>query len=108
MKSTQSQIRAIQESIQKLSSDNSDDGLLSNLKQNVVGLSHFKDKISHYVETLNGLVNDFLTLLALFAFNTVFIPILFLYLGTKGFKLIWQIKPSGLVERAREKVKNEF
>ncbi|SBS31925.1 hypothetical protein MSP8886_02282 [Marinomonas spartinae] len=103
MKTTQRQIRAIQESIQKLSSDNSNDGLLSNLKQNVVGLSHFKDKISHYVETLNGLVNDFLTLLALFAFNTVFIPILFLYLGTKGFKLIWQIKPSGLVERAREK-----
>ncbi|SBS35676.1 hypothetical protein MSP8887_02440 [Marinomonas spartinae] len=108
MKTTQRQIRAIQESIQKLSSDNSNDGLLSNLKQNVVGLSHFKDKISHYVETLNGLVNDFLTLLALFAFNTVFIPILFLYLGSKGFKLIWQIKPSGLVERAREKVKSEF
>jgi hypothetical protein len=60
------------------------------------------------VETLNGLVNDFLTLLALFAFNTVLIPVLFLYLGAKGFKLVWQIKPSDLITRAKQGVKESL
>lgn len=110
MKATQSKIRSLRESINNIekSLTSDDDGLLTSLKENVFGLSHFKDKISHYVETLNGLVNDFLTLLALFAFNTVFIPILFLYLGSKGFKLIWQIKPSGLIERAKQGVKDSL
>ncbi|MCW4630927.1 hypothetical protein [Marinomonas rhodophyticola] len=72
------------------------------MKQSAFGLNHFKDKVSEYVGTLNGLVNDFLTLLALFAFNTVLIPILFLYLGAKGFKLVWQMKPSDLVERTKK------
>ncbi|MGO2355999.1 MAG: hypothetical protein ACTH58_14855 [Marinomonas foliarum] len=109
IKMSKSKIEALQQSIDGL--DNvtlEDQGFFASIKQSTFGLSHFKDKISEYVEMLNGLVNDFLTLLALFAFNTVLIPVLFLYLGAKGFKLVWQIKPSDLVERAKKSVKESF
>ena len=109
LKATKDKIETLQQSIENL--DNltlEDPGFFSSIKQSAFGLGHFKDKISYYVETLNGLVNDFLTLLALFAFNTVLIPVLFLYLGSKGFKLIWQIKPSDLIERAKQGVKDSL
>jgi hypothetical protein len=109
IKVLQNKIDTLQQSIDDL--DNltvEDQSFFSSIKQSAFGLGHFKDKISHYVETLNGLVNDFLTLLALFAFNTVLIPVLFLYLGAKGFKLVWQIKPSDLMERAKQGVKESL
>jgi hypothetical protein len=109
IKASQHKIGALQQSIDDL--DNltvEDQSFFSSIKQSAFGLGHFKDKISHYVETLNGLVNDFLTLLALFAFNTVLIPVLFLYLGAKGFKLVWQIKPSDLIARAKKSVKESL
>jgi hypothetical protein len=109
IKASQNKIDVLQQSIDDL--DNltvEDQSFFSSIKQSAFGLGHFKDKISHYVETLNGLVNDFLTLLALFAFNTVLIPVLFLYLGAKGFKLVWQIKPSDLITRAKKSVKESL
>lgn len=109
IKTSQNKINALQRSIADLGNLTLEDqGFFSSIKQSTFGLSHFKDKISEYVETLNGLVNDFLTLLALFAFNTVLIPVLFLYLGAKGFKLIWQMKPSDLIERAKKSVKESL
>lgn len=109
IKMSKSKIEALQQSIDDLGNLTLEDqGFFASIKQSTFGLSHFKDKISEYVETLNGLVNDFLTLLALFAFNTVLIPVLFLYLGAKGFKLVWQIKPSDLVERAKKGVQESL
>jgi hypothetical protein len=109
IKMSKSKIEALQQSIDDLGNLTLEDqGFFSSIKQSTFGLSHFKDKISEYVETLNGLVNDFLTLLALFAFNTVLIPVLFLYLGAKGFKLVWQIKPSDLMARAKKGVKESL
>ena len=109
IKTSQNKINTLQQSIADLGNLTLEDhGFFASIKQSTFGLSHFKDKISEYVETLNGLVNDFLTLLALFAFNTVLIPVLFLYLGAKGFKLIWQMKPSDLMERAKKSVKESL
>jgi hypothetical protein len=109
IKMSKSKIEALQQSIDDLGNLTLEDqGFFSSIKQSTFGLSHFKDKISEYVETLNGLVNDFLTLLALFAFNTVLIPVLFLYLGAKGFKLVWQMKPSDLIARAKKGVKESL
>ncbi|GGN22616.1 MULTISPECIES: hypothetical protein [Marinomonas] len=109
IKTSQNKINALQQSITDLGNLTLEDqGFFSSIKQSAFGLSHFKDKISEYVGTLNDLVNDFLTLLALFAFNTVFIPVLFLYLGAKGFTLIWQMKPSDLIERAKKSVKESL
>lgn len=109
IKMSKSKIEALQQSIDDLGNLTLEDqGFFASIKQSTFGLSHFKDKISEYVETLNGLVNDFLTLLALFAFNTVLIPVLFLYLGAKGFKLVWQIKPSDLMARAKKGVKESL
>jgi hypothetical protein len=107
VKASQGKINTLRASINDLENlALEEQSFFSAIKQSTFGLSHFKDKISGYVETLNGLVNDFLMLLALFAFNTVLIPILFLYLGAKGFRLIWHIKPSGLLERAKKGMKN--
>ncbi|QUX92985.1 hypothetical protein CYL31_16945 [Marinomonas sp. A3A] len=109
IKMSKSKIEALQQSIDDLGNLTLEDqGFFASIKQSTFGLSHFKDKISEYVETLNGLVNDFLTLLALFAFNTVLIPVLFLYLGAKGFKLVWQMKPSDLIARAKKGVKESL
>lgn len=109
IKISQNKVETLRQSINDLGNITLEDqGFFSSLKPNPFGLSNFKDKISEYVETLNGLVNDFLTLLALFAFNTVLIPVLFLYLGAKGFKLIWQIKPSDLIEQAKNGVKESL
>ncbi|MBU2238918.1 MAG: hypothetical protein KJ868_13000 [Gammaproteobacteria bacterium] len=109
IKTSQNKINALQQSIADLGNLTLEDqGFFASIKQSTFGLSHFKDKISEYVETLNGLVNDFLILLALFAFNTVLIPVLFLYLGAKGFKLVWQMKPSDLIERAKQGVKESL
>ncbi|WP_369919556.1 hypothetical protein AB8E32_12075 [Marinomonas polaris] len=109
IKTSTNKINALQQSIDDLGNFTIEDqGFFASIKQSTFGLSHFKDKISEYVETLNGLVNDFLTLLALFAFNTVLIPVLFLYLGAKGFKLVWQMKPSDLIERAKQGVKESL
>ena len=106
---SKSKIKALQQSIADLGNLTLEDqGFFASIKQSTFGLSHFKDKISEYVKTLNGLVNDFLTLLALFAFNTVLIPVLFLYLGAKGFKLVWNMKPSALIEQAKKDVKESF
>tara|TARA_R110001606_G_scaffold274031_1_gene422564 strand:+ start:7417 stop:8589 length:1173 start_codon:yes stop_codon:yes gene_type:complete len=109
IKTSQDKINVLQQEIDDLGNLTLEDqGFFASIKQSTFGLSHFKDKISKYVETLNGLVNDFLTLLALFAFNTVLIPVLFLYLGAKGFKLVWQMKPSDLIERAKQGVKESL
>ncbi|SHG04482.1 hypothetical protein SAMN02745753_03135 [Marinomonas polaris DSM 16579] len=109
IKTSKNKINALQQSIDDLGNLTLEDqGFFASIKQSTFGLSHFKDKISEYVGTLNGLVNDFLTLLALFAFNTVLIPVLFLYLGAKGFKLVWQMKPSDLIERAKQGVKESL
>lgn len=109
IKTSQDKINVLQQEIDDLGNLTLEDqGFFSSIKQSTFGLSHFKDKISEYVGTLNGLVNDFLTLLALFAFNTVLIPVLFLYLGAKGFKLVWQMKPSDLIERAKQGVKESL
>ncbi|MGO2236222.1 hypothetical protein B6N13_10625 [Marinomonas sp. UCMA 3892] len=109
IKTSQDKINVLQQEIDDLGNLSLEDqGFFSSIKQSTFGLSHFKDKISEYVGTLNGLVNDFLTLLALFAFNTVLIPVLFLYLGAKGFKLVWQMKPSDLIERAKQGVKESL
>lgn len=109
IKTSQDKINVLQQEIDDLGNLTLEDqGFFSSIKQSTFGLSHFKDKISEYVGTLNGLVNDFLTLLALFAFNTVLIPVLFLYLGVKGFKLVWQMKPSDLIERAKQGVKESL
>lgn len=109
IKTSQNKINVLQQEIDDLGNLTLEDqGFFSSIKQSTFGLSHFKDKISEYVGTLNGLVNDFLTLLALFAFNTVLIPVLFLYLGAKGFKLVWQMKPSDLIERAKQGVKESL
>ncbi|MGO2513381.1 coiled-coil domain-containing protein [Marinomonas polaris] len=109
IKTSKNKINALQQSIDDLGNLTLEDqGFFASIKQSTFGLSHFKDKISEYVGTLNGLVNDFLTLLALFAFNTVLIPVLFLYLGAKGFKLVWQMKPSDLIERAKQGVKKSL
>ncbi|MBU2320194.1 MAG: hypothetical protein KJ609_16700, partial [Gammaproteobacteria bacterium] len=76
IKTSKNKINALQQSIDDLGNLTLEDqGFFASIKQGTFGLSHFKDKISEYVETLNGLVNDFLTLLALFAFNTVLIPV---------------------------------
>jgi hypothetical protein len=109
IKTSQDKINVLQQEIDDLGNLTLEDqGFFASIKQSTFGLSHFKDKISEYVGTLNGLVNDFLTLLALFAFNTVLIPVLFLYLGAKGFKLVWQMKPSDLIERAKQGVKESL
>lgn len=109
IKTSQNKINVLQQEIDDLGNLTLEDqGFFASIKQSTFGLSHFKDKISEYVGTLNGLVNDFLTLLALFAFNTVLIPVLFLYLGAKGFKLVWQMKPSDLIERAKQGVKESL
>ena len=109
IKASKNKMNALQQSIDDLGKLTLEEqGFFSSIKQSTFGLSHFKEKISEYVETLNGLVNDFLTLLALFAFNTVLIPVLFLYLGAKGFKLVWQMKPSDLIERAKQGVKESL
>ncbi|PYF79220.1 hypothetical protein DFP75_10950 [Marinomonas alcarazii] len=109
IKISQNKVETLRQSINDLGNITLEDqGFFSSLKPNPFGLSNFKDKISEYVETLNGLVNDFLTLLALFAFNTVLIPVLFLYLGAKGFKLVWQMKPSDLIARAKKGVKDNL
>ena len=109
IKATQNKIQDLEQSIAGLGQVTIEDqGFFSGMKSSSFGLTHFKDKISEYVTTLNGLVNDFLTLLALFAFNTVLIPVLFLYLGAKGFKLVWQMKPSDLIERAKQGIKQNL
>ena len=109
IKTSKSKIKALQQSIADPGNLTLEDqGFFASIKQSTFGLSHFKDKISEYVKTLNGLVNDFLTLLAFFAFNTVLIPVLFLYLGAKGFKLVWNMKPSALIEQAKKDVKESF
>ena len=109
IKATQHKIQDLEQSIAGLGQVTIEDqGFFSGMKSSSFGLTHFKDKISEYVTTLNGLVNDFLTLLALFAFNTVLIPVLFLYLGAKGFKLVWQMKPSDLIERAKQGIKQNL
>ena len=109
IKATQHKIQDLEQSIAGLGQVTIEDqGFFSGMKSSSFGLTHFKDKISEYVTTLNGLVNDFLTLLALFAFNTVLIPLLFLYLGAKGFKLVWQMKPSDLIERAKQGIKQNL
>lgn len=109
IQASQIKISMLQASIDDLENlDSEEQSFFASMKQSAFGLNHFKDKVSEYVGTLNGLVNDFLTLLALFAFNTVLIPILFLYLGAKGFKLVWQMKPSDLVERTKKNVKDSL
>ncbi|WP_409419025.1 hypothetical protein AB8616_20955 [Marinomonas sp. RS-M-Aa-14] len=109
IQASQIKISMLQASIDDLENlDSEEQSFFASMKQSAFGLNHFKDKVSEYVGTLNGLVNDFLTLLALFAFNTVLIPILFLYLGAKGFKLVWQMKPSDLVERTKKSVKDSL
>jgi hypothetical protein len=109
IQASQIKISTLQASIDDLENLAAEEqSFFASIKQSAFGLTHFKDKVSEYVGTLNGLVNDFLTLLALFAFNTVFIPVLFLYLGAKGFTLIWQMKPSDLIERAKKRVKESL
>lgn len=77
-------------------------------------LSGVRDQISTLRDTvrferikqiLNGLVDSILTLMAIFIFKTLIIPLVFLLIFLRGFKYIWNIDPRTWVKEEYEKLK---
>ncbi|MBU1568842.1 MAG: hypothetical protein KJ630_24855 [Proteobacteria bacterium] len=61
------------------------------------GISSLRDsitpeKVFHFKENLDGVVSNILNVMALFVLKTLILPLVFLFVFTRGFKLIWEIE----------------
>lgn len=77
---------------------------LRSMTSNIAGkMKAFKTRISELVDRMGETVPTILNLMALFAFRVMILPLVFLYLFLKGFKLIWNIEFTELVGKVRPK-----
>lgn len=72
--------------------------ILKSISSNVSKkLTAFKTKITDLVDRMDKAVPTILNLMALFTFRVMVLPLAFLYLFMKGFKLIWNVEMSQLL-----------
>lgn len=67
------------------------DSLGSGISNITKGIGNFRAKLNQYTDELNSAIPDILNTMALFFFRVFIIPLTFLLVFTKGFKIIWAI-----------------
>ncbi|RAU19912.1 hypothetical protein DN062_02230 [Nitrincola tibetensis] len=72
------------------------------------GLSNFREKVSQYIENIQQAIPSFINLMALFFFKTMILPLLFLFVFLKGFKMIWGINMCDAITSGVEDLKSEI
>lgn len=67
------------------------DSLGSGFSSITNSIGNFKEKLNDYTEQLNSAIPDILNTMALFFFRVFILPLTFLFIFIKGFKIIWGI-----------------
>ncbi|RAU19360.1 hypothetical protein DN062_03625 [Nitrincola tibetensis] len=72
------------------------------------GLSNFREKVSQYIENIQQAIPSFINLMALFFFKAMILPLLFLFVFLKGFKMIWGINMRDVITSGVEELRSEI
>lgn len=67
------------------------DSLGSGFSSITNSIGNFKEKLNDYTKQLNSAIPDILNTMALFFFRVFILPLTFLFIFIKGFKMIWGI-----------------
>ena len=80
----------------------------SGLSSMTSGVTNFREKVSQYIENIQQAIPSFINLMALFFFKTMILPLLFLFVFLKGFKMIWGINMRDAIASGVEELRSEI
>ncbi len=63
------------------------------------GMLDFRERVEQLVDNLGSIANDMIYVMVAFLFRTLIMPLIFLFIFAKGFKLFWHVDLSGWLKR---------
>ncbi len=112
---SQDKVKSLEEDIEEINEDientvatlegkDVDQSWFSSFKKQISEMTDAA-RIANIKKSLDGLIDTMLTLIALFLFKTLIMPLIFLALFLKGFKYIWNIDPRDWIKQEYSNIK---